>query len=135
MRALFFDANRQLIPRSVKRPTFVKNVDLSPLWQQLHDLWSALDQLFGEHHFVTILCGFLAVMMTLSFYRLLKSISQGLVAFIMLLILATLVMHWTFTRTEPAMFKPAIDFIAPFFPDAPNYPGSAHPAPAHPAKH
>ena len=111
----------------------MKNVDLSPLWNQLHDLWSALDQLFGEHHFITILCAFFAVMLTLSFYRLLKSISQGLVAFILLLIFAVLVMHWTFTRTEPEILKPAIDFIAPFFPAVPDYPASPHPAPAHPA--
>jgi hypothetical protein len=113
----------------------VKNIDLSPLWKQLRELWTALDQLFGEHHFITILCGFLAVMMTLSFYRLLKSISPGLVSFILLLMFGVLVMHWTYTRTEPAMFKPAIDFIAPFFPAAPNYPASAHPAPVHPANH
>jgi len=133
MRALFFDANRGLIPRSVQRPTSVKNVDLTPLWAQLHELWSALDQLFGEHHFITILCGFFAVMMTLSFYRLLKSISPGLVAFILLLVFGVLVMHWTFTRTEPAVLKPAFDFIAPFFPTAPTYPPPSHPAPAKPS--
>jgi hypothetical protein len=112
----------------------MNNIDLSPLWKQLHELWSALDQLFGEHHFITILCGFLAVMMTLSCYRLLKSINQGLVAFILLLMFGVLVMHWTFTRTEPALLKPEIDFIAPFFPVAPNYPVPAHPGPGHPAK-
>ena len=66
-------------------------------------------------------------------YRFLKSISPGLVAFIMLLMFGILVMHWTVTRTEPAVLKPAIDFIAPFFPAPPDFPASAHPAGAKPA--
>ena len=113
----------------------MNKADLSPLWKQLHELWSALDQLFGENHFLTILCAFFAVMMTVSFYRLLKSISPGLVAFILLLVFAVLVMHWTFTRTEPAILKPAIDLIAPFFPTAVDYPAVAHPGPARPPSH
>ncbi len=100
----------------------MKNVDLSPLASKLHDLWSALDDLFGEHHFLTILCAFFALMMIVSFYRLLKSISPALVAFFCLLIMAILTMHWTFTRTEPAFLTPAIDIIAPFFPSPPDYP-------------
>jgi hypothetical protein len=100
----------------------VKNVDLSPLTDKLHDLWSGIDSLFGEHHFLTILCAFLAVMMTISFYRMLKSVSPALVAFVFLLIFFILTLHWTITRTEPAVLKPAIDFIAPFFPTAPEYP-------------
>lgn len=115
----------------------MKNVDLSPLTEKLHDLWSAIDSLFGEHHFVTILCGFLAVMMTISFYRMLKSVSPALVAFICLLMMFILTLHWTITRTEPAILKPAIDFIAPFFPTAPEYPEqkktkAASPKPAAP---
>ena len=100
----------------------MKNADLTPLTEKLHNFWTQIDQLFGEHHFITILCAFFAVMMTISFYRFLKSISPALVAFILLLIFSTLVLHWTFTRTEPAFMKPAIDFIAPFFPRAPSYP-------------
>jgi len=115
----------------------VKNPDLSPFWRQVGDLWSAIDQLFGEHHFITILCAFLAVMMMISFYRLLKSISPALVAFFCFLIVCILTLHWTMTRTEPAFMKPAIDFIAPFFPSAPEYPEqkktkSGQPAPARP---
>ncbi len=111
----------------------MKSPDLSPLWKDLHELWSNVDQLFGEHHFITILCAFFAVMMTISFYRLLKSISPALVAFILLLITSVLVMHWTITRTEPAFLTPAIDFIAPFFPSAPEYPTGTKTKPAKPA--
>jgi hypothetical protein len=129
-RALPFDANRRHSSRSVHP---VKSVDLTPLWKDLHELWAAVGTLFGEHHFITIVCGFFAVMLTISCYRVLKSISPALVAFILLLIFGTLVLHWVLTRTEPAIFKPAIDIIAPFFPAPPTYPASSHPAPAHPA--
>jgi hypothetical protein len=78
--------------------------------------------LFAEHAFLTVICAILVVMMTLSFYRFLKGISPGLVAFIFLLMFGILILHWTFTRTEPAFLKPAIDYIAPFFPTAPQYP-------------
>jgi hypothetical protein len=116
----------------------VKNVNLAPATDKLHELWSALDQLFGEHHFITILAAFFAVMMTISFYRLLRSISPALVAFVLMLIFGLLVLHWTFTRTEPALLTPAIDVIAPFFPQDPDYPQHrgkppARAAPAHPA--
>lgn len=84
--------------------------------------WRLLQPLLTEHAFLTIICAFFAIMMTLSCYRLLKSISPGLVAFIFLLIFGMLILHWTFTRTEPAFLKPAIDYIAPFFPSAPQYP-------------
>lgn len=137
-RAFPFDANRVDSPRSVGGFVFTVKifaaVDLSPLTDKLRDLWTGLDQLFGEHHFVTILCGFLALMMTISFYRLLKSVSPALVAFICLLMLFILTMHWTVTRTEPAFMTPAIDFIAPFFPSAPEYPQQkkTKPAPAKP---
>ena len=114
---------------------FVKNPDLSPLWNKLRDLWTQLDTLFGEHHFITILCAFLAVMMVISCYKMLRTISPALVAFFCLLILGMLTLHWTFTRTEPAILTPAIDVIAPFFPAPPEYPSgkktpSAKPAPA-----
>jgi hypothetical protein len=46
---------------------------LAPLWKQIKVL-------FSEHHFVTILCAFVALMMTISFYRFLKNISPALVA-------------------------------------------------------
>ena len=115
----------------------MKTPDLSPLWRQLHDLWTQLDQLFGEHHFITILCAFFAVMMTVSFYRFLKNISPALVALFLLMITGMLILHWTLTRTEPAFMKPAIDVIAPFFPVQPKYPEQkktkAAPAPSKPA--
>jgi hypothetical protein len=95
----------------------------------------AVQELYAEHGLLTIICGFFAVMMTLSFYRMLKSISPGLVAFIFLLLFGILVMHWTVTRTEPPFLKPAIDFIAPFFPAPADYSASPHPAPAQPVKH
>jgi len=114
----------------------VKNVDLSPLTTPLskagHDLWQVVQPLFAEHAFLTIICAFFAVMMTLSCYRFLKSISPGLVAFIMLLIFGMLMLHWTITRTEPAILKPVVDVIAPFFPSAPTYPAGSKPAPPKP---
>ena len=93
------------------------NVDWSPLQKAASPLWNQVRALFTEHHFLTILCGFFAVMMTVAFYRFLKSISPALVYFVLLLILAILVLHWTQTRTEPALLKPFIDWLAPFFPD------------------
>lgn len=98
----------------------MKNADLTPLTDKLLNLWSALDRVFGGHHMLTIVCAFFALMMTLSFYRLLKSISPALVAFICLLIFGMLVLNWTYTRTEPSFLTPAINYIAPFFPSAPN---------------
>lgn len=99
----------------------MKDADLSPLARAWDSLWKLIQPLLAEHAFLTIICAFFAVLMTLSFYRFLKSISPGLVAFILFLIFAILTLHWTFTRTEPAILKPAIDMIAPFFPSAPNY--------------
>ena len=94
--------------------------------------------LFNEHAFLTILCAFLVVMMTLSCYRFLKAIHPALVAFIMVLIFGILMLHWTITRTEPAILRPVIEWIAPFFPSAPTYPAGkpppAKPAPAKPKK-
>ncbi len=98
----------------------MKNVNFTPLTDKLLNLWSSIDQMFGGHHLLTIVCAFLALTMTLSFYRLLKSISPALVAFFCLLIFGMLVLNWTYTRTEPSFLTPAINYIAPFFPSAPN---------------
>lgn len=96
------------------------NVDLTPLQKAIEPLWKQFKMLFAEHHFLTILCAFFAVMMTISFYRFLKSINPALVVFVLLLILGLLILHWTHTRTEPAFLKPFIDWLAPFFPTAPT---------------
>lgn len=116
----------------------MKNVDLNPIQKAWHDILELLHPLFAEHAFLTIVCAFLAVMMTLSFYRFLKSISPALVAFIMLLIFALLMLHWTITRTEPAILRPVVEWIAPFFPSAPVYPDKKDqpekPAPKKPKK-
>lgn len=109
------------------------NIDWAPLQKSIEPLWKQIQALFGEHHFITIVCAFFAVMMTISFYKFLKSISPALVAFIFLLILSILIMHWTFTRTEPAFLKPFIDFIAPFFPSVAPVP-AAPPVPVPPLK-
>jgi hypothetical protein len=93
------------------------NIDLAPLEKAIDPLWKQVKLLFAEHHFLTIVCAFFAVMMTISFYKLLRSISPALVGFVLLLILAILVMHWTQTRTEPAFMRPFIDWLAPFFPN------------------
>lgn len=94
------------------------NIDWAPLQKSIEPLWKQIKTLFDEHHFITIICAFFALMMTISFYKFLRSISPALVAFIFLLILSILLMHWTFTRTEPAILKPVIDFLAPFFPSS-----------------
>lgn len=89
---------------------------LQPLTDALAPVWKQIKSLFAEHHFLTILCAFVAVMMTISFYRFLKGISPALVYFVLFLILAILLLHWTQTRTEPAFLTPFIDWLAPFFP-------------------
>ncbi|HUR59362.1 MAG TPA: hypothetical protein VM029_16725 [Opitutaceae bacterium] len=89
-----------------------------PLNDALAQVWKLIKSLFAEQHFLTILCAFVAVMMTISFYRFLKGISPALVYFVLFLILAILILHWTQTRTEPAFLKPFIDRLAPFFPSA-----------------
>ena len=96
------------------------NVDWTPLQKAIDPLWKQTKALFAEHHFLTILCAFFAVMMTLSCYKFLKSISPALVYFVLALILVILVLHWTQTRTEPPFMKPFIDWLAPFFPAAPD---------------
>jgi hypothetical protein len=95
------------------------NVDWSPFQKAIEPLWKQFKLLFSEHHFLTILCAFCALLMTISFYKFLKSISPALVGFVLLLILAILVLHWTQTRTEPLFLKPFIDSLAPFFPTVP----------------
>jgi hypothetical protein len=112
----------------------VKNAELGPLQHAWHEFVVFVQPLFTEHYFLTVLCGFLAVMMTLSCYRFLKSISPGLVAFIFLLMFGILMLHWTITRTEPAILRPVVEWLAPFFPTAPEYaPGPNHPAVGKPA--
>jgi hypothetical protein len=101
------------------------NVDWAPLQRAIEPLWRQVKLLFSEHHFLTILCAFFAVLMTISFYRFLRSISPALVVFVLMLILAILVLHWTQTRTEPSFLKPVIDWLAPFFPDVPPAPTKA----------
>ena len=101
------------------------NVDWSPLQKAAAPLWKQVKLLFTEHHFLTILCAFFAVMMTLAFYRFLRSISPALVYFVLLLILALLVLHWTQNRSEPPFMKPFIDWLAPFFPDVSALPPAA----------
>ncbi len=109
----------------------LKDVDLSPLAKAWDSFWKLIQPLLAEHAFLTIICAFFALMMTLSFYRFLKGINPGLVAFILILIFGMLTLHWTFPRTEPPFLKPVIDVIAPFFPMAPAYKDSTKsPAPA-----
>ncbi len=97
---------------------------LEPLLKAMEPLWKQIKILFAEHHFLTIGCAFFAVMMTISFYKFLRSISPALVAFIFLLIFSLLLMHWTFTRSEPPFLSPAIDWIAPFLPSATPVPAT-----------
>ncbi len=83
-------------------------------------LWIEIKLLFTQHHFITVVCAFFVVVMVLSFYRFLRSISPALVTFVLLLVLAVLILHWTATRTEPPFLTPFINGLAPFFPD-PTY--------------
>jgi hypothetical protein len=94
------------------------NIDWTPFQKAIEPLWKQFKPLFEEHHFLTIVCAFLTVMMVISFYKFLRGINPALVALILMLIFAILIMHWTFTRTEPPFLKPFIDWIAPFFPSA-----------------
>jgi hypothetical protein len=102
------------------------NVDWAPLQKATDPLWRQVKLLFAEHHFLTILCAFFAVMMTLACYRFLRSISPALVYFVLMLILAILVLHWTQTRTEPSFLRPFIDALSGFFPSAPPPPPVKH---------
>jgi membrane-bound metal-dependent hydrolase YbcI (DUF457 family) len=102
------------------------NINPQPIEKVVDPLWQQFKVLFTEHNFLTILCAFFAVLMTLSFYRFLRSISPALVGFVLLLILFLLILHWTQTRSEPPFLKGFIDWLAPFFPEAPT------PPPVHP---
>jgi hypothetical protein len=102
------------------------NVDWSPLQKAVDPLWKQGKMLFAEHHFLTILCAFFAVMMTLACYRFLRSISPALVVFVLMLILVILILHWTQTRSEPSFLRPFIDALAGFFPSAPPPPPAKH---------
>jgi hypothetical protein len=93
-----------------------------PLWKIIHPLWT-------QHSLLTIVAGFLVVMMTLSFYRFLKSISPALVGVILLLVVIILMLHWTQTRTEPPFLSPAIDWLNQTIPVSPYAPPRP---PAHP---
>lgn len=92
---------------------------IEPLLRALEPLWKQAKTLFAEHRLLTVLCAFFAVLMAISVYKFLRSISPALVVFIVSLILFLLVLHWTYTRNEPEFMKPFIDFLAPFFPAAP----------------
>ncbi len=96
------------------------NIDWAPLKNAINPVWRQIQTLFAEHHFLTIVCAFFALMMVISCYKFLRSISPALVGFILILIVFMLVMHWTHTRTEPAIMKPFVDWLAPFFPTAPT---------------
>ena len=93
---------------------------IDPIVRAANPLWTQIKVLFSQHNFLTIVCGFFVILMVLSFYRFLRSISPALVALILVLVVVILVLHWTQTRTEPAIFTPFIDWLAPFFP-APEY--------------
>ena len=94
------------------------SIDWSPFEKALGPVGEKIQELFEQHNFITIVCAFFALMMTISFYKFLKSISPALVAFVLLLIIVLIIMHWTFTRTEPEFLTPFIDWLAPFFPSA-----------------
>lgn len=96
------------------------NSGFSSLQTAFDSVWRQTKTLFSEHHFLTIVCAFFAVMMVISFYKFLRSISPALVGFVLCLILVVLILHWTHTRTEPAFMKSFIDWLAPFFPTAPT---------------
>jgi hypothetical protein len=102
------------------------NVDLSPILKAVEPWWGLVKQLFAEHHFLTVVCAFFVVMMLISCYRFLRSISPALVVLIAVIVIAILVMHWTATRTEPDFLTPFINYIAPFFPTS-NLPTPAKP--------
>jgi hypothetical protein len=104
--------------------------DLAKLKSHLAPVWTMIRQLFKEHNFLTIVCAFLIVMMVISFYRFLKSVSPALVPIFLLLVIFVLMLHWTQTRSEPALLKPAVDWLVRVLP-APL----GHPPPDHIARH
>ncbi len=94
----------------------MKTHHIDTLGKAVNPLWVEIRQLFTEHHFITIVCGFFVVVMVISFYRFLRSISPALVWFILMLMFAILLLHWVETRTEPPFLKPFVDWLVPFFP-------------------
>ena len=98
----------------------MKTQHVDAIGRAMDPLWIQIKLLFAQHNFITVVCGFFVVVMVLSFYRFLRSISPALVAIILSLMLFILVVHWTATRTEPPFLKGFIDWLAPFFPD-PTY--------------
>jgi hypothetical protein len=92
------------------------NINLDPLWNALAPLWKVAKDLFKEHNFLTLLCGFFVVIMTINFYKFLRSINPALVGLVLLFMLGILILNWTVTRTEPVFLTPFIDWLAPFFP-------------------
>ena len=95
------------------------NNNLEQIWKSLAPLGKLFKELLGEANFLTLVCGFLVVMMILNFYRFLRGINPALVGLLLLLILGILILNWTYTRTEPAFMRPFIQWLAPFFPAAP----------------
>jgi len=91
-------------------------MDLEPLWKALAPIGRAIRDLFREHDLLTLVCGFFVVLMTINFYRFLRSINPALVGLVFLLMLGILTLNWIVTRTEPAVLTPFIDWLAPFFP-------------------
>ena len=91
-------------------------IDLAPRWKALAPYGKLLKELYQEHNLLTLICGFFVVLITLNFYRFLRSLNPALVGLLLLMMLVILIMHWTVTRTEPAFLKPLVDFLAPFFP-------------------
>ena len=94
---------------------------LATVSKSMDPIWVQVRQLFSEHQFVTVVCGFFVVVMVISFYRFLRSISPALVGLVLMLVLFIIIIDWTQTRTEPAFMKPFIDWLVPWFP-APVYP-------------
>jgi len=92
------------------------NFDFDRLWKALAPFGKLFKTLMGEHTLLTATCGLIAVLITISFYRFLRSVNPGLVGFILLLMLGILILHWTVTRTEPEFLRPAIDLLSEFFP-------------------
>jgi hypothetical protein len=87
------------------------HADLAKIWTHVAPVWALFRQLFKDHHFITIVCGFFVVMMVVSFYRFIRNISPALVPIVLLLVVFILVLHWTQTRTEPVVLKPAVDWF------------------------
>lgn len=96
------------------------NHHLQVIDNTVEPLWVQLKELFTQHNFLTIICGFFVIVMVISFYRFLRSISPALVTIVLVLTLFILVLHWTQTGTEPSFLKPFIDWLSPYLP-TPTY--------------